>query len=128
MSRSRFSSWRSPWTARAARTSIAPARRDVAGQASFIRPELSDAMLFGVSGDKGFKRYFWESTGRRRPGPKTCSIVWSTFESELERYGIKVIEEGCKKVESQPETIRLYTSLLNSEALARTARVGGPRT
>lgn len=103
-----------PWTASELRTSIARARRDVAGQASFIRPELSDTML-GVSGDKGFKRYFWESYGKTKARPKDVFDRLEHFESELERYGIKVIEEGCKKVESQPETIRLYTSLLNSE-------------
>jgi hypothetical protein len=103
-----------PWTASELRTSIARARRDVDAQASFIRPELSDTML-GVSGDKGFSRYFWESYGKTRARPKDVFDRLEHFESELERYGIKVIDEGCRKVEGQEERIRLYSSLLNSE-------------
>lgn len=37
------------------------------------------------------------------------------FDGELEKFGIKVITEGCEKVENQEERIRLYSSLLNSE-------------
>ncbi len=104
-----------PWTANELRTSIARARRDIDSQSSFIRPDLGDTML-RASGDKGFRRYFWESYTKTKARPKDVFDRLEHFETDLkQRYGINEIDEGCRRVEAQGERIQLYASLLNTE-------------
>ncbi len=80
-----------------------------------IRPDLGDTML-RASGDKGFRRYFWESYTKTKARPKDVFDRLEHFETDLkQRYGINEIDEGCRRVEAQGERIQLYASLLNTE-------------
>jgi hypothetical protein len=103
-----------PWTTNELHTSIDRSRRDVESQSSFVRPELAQTML-RASGDKGFKRYFWQTYHDKKTKPKDFFDRLDHFEGDLERYGIKERTEGCTAIEQQAERIKLYTSLLNSE-------------
>lgn len=103
-----------PWTMDELRTSIASSRREIEAQKAFIRPELAETML-RTSGDKGFKRLFWQAYGQTRTQPKDVFDRLEHFEYELARYGIKQIDEGCTAIEQQEQRIRDYSSLLNSE-------------
>lgn len=71
--------------------------------------------MLAVSGDKGFNRYFWQVYNDTKTRPKDVFDRLDHFDSELERYGVREITEGCEKVESQEERVRDYASLLNSE-------------
>lgn len=103
-----------PWTVNELRTSIARARREIYDQRAFVRPELGEMML-RLSGEKGFNRFFWQVYSEKKTSPKDIFDRLEHFDSELDRFGVKVITEGCGKVEKQGERIRLYSSLLNSE-------------
>jgi hypothetical protein len=103
-----------PWTMDELRTSIGRSRREIEDQKAFIRPELAEAML-RTSGDKGFNRLYWQAYTQHKTQPKDVFDRLEHFESELERYGIKQLDEGCTAVNQQEERVRDYSSLLNSE-------------
>lgn len=103
-----------PWTTNELHTSIDRSRRDVESQSSLIRPELAQTML-QASGDKGFKRHFWQTYRDKKTKPKDFFDRLDHFEGDLGKYGIKERTEGCTAIEQQAERIKLYTSLLNSE-------------
>ncbi|MGI8921269.1 MAG: hypothetical protein ACR2HD_06290 [Solirubrobacteraceae bacterium] len=103
-----------PWSVDELRTSIARARREIDDQKAFVRPELGEMML-RLSGEKGFNRLFWQAYNQKKTSPKDVFDRLEHFEAELDRYGIKVIADGCDRVDNQEERIRLYSSLLNSE-------------
>jgi hypothetical protein len=65
--------------------------------------------------EKGFNRLFWQVYNQNKTQPKDVFDRLEHFEHELERYGIKVVDEGCTAIEQQEERIRDYSSLLNSE-------------
>jgi hypothetical protein len=103
-----------PWTMEEMRTSIASSRREIEHQKTFVRPELSETML-RTSGDKGFNRLFWQVYKQSKTKPKDVFDRLEHFDQELERFGIKEIDEGCKAIDQQEERVRDYSSLLNSE-------------
>jgi hypothetical protein len=103
-----------PWTMDELRTSIARSRREIEDQKAFIRPELAETML-RTSGDKGFNRLYWQAYNQSKTQPKDVFDRLEHFESELERYGIKLFDEGCTAVDQQEVRVRDYSSLLNSE-------------
>ena len=84
-----------PWTMDELRTSIARSRREIEDQKAFIRPEFAETML-RTSGDKGFNRLYWQAYNQNKTQPKDVFDRLEHFESELERYGIKQLSEGCR--------------------------------
>ena len=69
----------------------------------------------GRGGDKGFNRLYWQAYNQSKTQPKDVFDRLEHFESELDRYGINEVDQGCTAVEKQEERIRDYSSLLNSE-------------
>jgi hypothetical protein len=103
-----------PWTMSELRTSIASSRREIEYQRRFVRPGLADAML-AASGDRGFKRLFWQTYRDKKTQPRDVFDRLEHFDQELANYGIHEVSEGCQAIEQQEERVREYASLVRAE-------------
>lgn len=102
-----------PWTMSELRTSIASSRREIENHRPFIRPELADAMV-AASGDRGFKRLFWQTYRDKKTQPRDVFDRLEQFDQELANFGIHEVAEGCQAIEQQEERVLLYASLVNA--------------
>jgi predicted nucleic acid-binding protein len=103
-----------PWTMEELRTSIARSRRDIESRRAMIRPDLAQTMI-AASGEKGFKRLYWQAYARNRTEPADVFDRLEHFEHELKRHGIHECAEHAQEIEAEEQRIREYSSLLNSE-------------
>ena len=74
---------------------------------------LADAMV-AASGDRGFKRLFWQTYRDKKTQPRDVFDRLEHFDQELANYGIDEITEGCQAIEQQEERVLLYASLVNA--------------
>jgi hypothetical protein len=100
-----------PWTVDELRTSLQASRHRIEGM-TLPSQTYADLMVRAAS-EKGFDRAFWISYRDSSISSHDFFDRAAHFEHDFEKLGIKIIADGCDRVNKRREDIEQYISLLD---------------